>query len=114
RFDEIPRAVISGEVDFGLLIHEAQITYENLGFEKIKDLGVAWMEDTALPIPLGLDVVRKDLGAELALQISEALKASILAANSNRPAAIEYAVKFGRGLAPDLGDRFVGMYVNDD
>lgn len=114
KFDEIPRAVISGEVDFGLLIHEAQITYESLGFEKVKDLGVAWMEDTGLPIPLGLDVVRKDLGRELALQISEALKASILVANANRPAAIEYAIKFGRGLASDLGDRFVGMYVNED
>ncbi len=114
KFDEIPAMVKAGQVDMGLLIHEAQITYESMGFEKIKDLGVAWMEDTSLPIPLGLDVVLKSLGRETALQISDALKASILEANANRPAAIEYAIKFGRGLAKDLGDRFVGMYVNED
>jgi 1,4-dihydroxy-6-naphthoate synthase len=114
RFDEIPKALQAGEIDFGLLIHEAQLTYEKMGFELVKNLGVEWMNDTNLPIPLGLDVIRKDLGQELALQISDALKASIVAANNNRSAAIDYALKFGRGLAKDLGDKFVGMYVNQD
>lgn len=114
RFDEIPQALIDGDLDYGLLIHEAQLTYESLGFEKIKDLGQAWMEDTGLAIPLGLDVIRKDLGRELALEISDALKKSIEVANENRDEAIEYALKYGRGLKKDLGDRFVGMYVNED
>lgn len=114
RFDEIPKALKIGEIDFGLLIHEAQITYESMGFEKIKDLGVEWMNDTGLPIPLGLDVIRKDLGHEFALQVGGALKASIEAANANRSAAIDYALKYGRGLEKNLGDRFVGMYVNQD
>lgn len=114
RFDEIPNALKNLEIDYGLFIHEAQLTYENMGFEKIKDLGVEWMNDTNLPIPLGLDVIRKDLGQDLALQISAALKRSIEVANEHRDDAIEYALKFGRGLAKDLGDRFVGMYVNED
>lgn len=114
RFDEIPAALKRGEVDYGLLIHEAQITYADLGLEKVMDLGVEWSKDTALPIPLGLDVVRKDLGRPLALEIAQALKRSIEAANADRDKAVEYALRYGRGLAKDLTDRFVGMYVNDD
>lgn len=114
RFDEIPRAVQRGEVDFGLLIHEAQITFEQMGFTKIINLGEAWHEDTRLPIPLGLDVVRKGLGKPLALQIWKGLKDSIRIANEQKDPAVEYALKFGRGLKKDLGEKFVGMYVNDD
>jgi len=114
RFDQIPQAVQKGEVDYGLLIHEAQITYSTMGLEKITDLGVEWMNDTHLPIPLGLDVVRKDLGKPLALDIWAALKESILIANRDRSKAVDYALKFGRGLAKNLGEKFVGMYVNED
>lgn len=114
RFDEIPGALTAGEVDFGLLIHEAQITYETLGYEKVIDLGQAWFKETNLPIPLGLDVVRKDLGREFALEVAAALKASIEVAHKNIDAGIDYALKFGRGLKKELGHRFIGMYVNDD
>jgi 1,4-dihydroxy-6-naphthoate synthase len=114
RFDEIPAALQAGEIDYGLLIHEAQITYETFGFEKIVDLGVAWAEETGLPIPLGLDVIRKDLGRETALSIARGLKESIELAHKDRSPAVDYALKFGRGLSKSLGDRFVQMYVNDD
>jgi 1,4-dihydroxy-6-naphthoate synthase len=114
RFDQIPQAVQKGEVDYGLLIHEAQLTFASMGLEKICDLGVEWTNDTHLPIPLGLDVVRKDLGKPLALEIWAALKESILVANRDKSKAVDYALKFGRGLAKNLGERFVGMYVNED
>ncbi len=114
RFDEIPQAVLKGEVDYGLLIHEAQLTYGSYGLEKLTDLGQEWSNDTHLPIPLGLDVVRKGLGKETALQIWQGLKDSILAANANKDAAVEYALKYGRGLQKNLGEKFVGMYVNED
>jgi 1,4-dihydroxy-6-naphthoate synthase len=114
RFDEIPEKLKAGEVDYGLLIHEAQITYETMGFEKIVDLGEAWMNETQLPIPLGLDVVNKSLGREFALTVAQALGDSIKIAHTERDPAVEYSLKFGRGLAKPLGDRFVGMYVNND
>ena len=114
RFDQIPKAVLSGEVDFGLLIHEAQLTYASIGLDKIVDLGQAWMKDTGLPIPLGLDVVRKGLGKEKALEIWRALKESILVANREKDEAVQYALTYGRGLQKDLGEKFVGMYVNED
>jgi 1,4-dihydroxy-6-naphthoate synthase len=114
RFDEIPAALKANQIDYGLLIHEAQITYETFGFEKIVDLGQAWMDETQLPIPLGLDVVNKNLGREFALSVAQALKTSIEIAHRERDAAVEYSLKFGRGLEKPLGDRFVGMYVNDD
>jgi 1,4-dihydroxy-6-naphthoate synthase len=114
KFDEIPAAVTKGEVDYGLLIHEAQLTYGSLGLEKIMDLGVAWMDDTKLPIPLGLDVVRKDLGRDKAIEICAALKKSIEVANEKKDPAVQYAIKYGRGLETKLGEKFVGMYVNND
>lgn len=114
RFDEIPRALHRGDIDYGLLIHEAQLTYRSLGFEKVLDLGEAWMADTKLPIPLGLDVVRKGLGKDLALEIWRGLKESIQVANAQKDKAVEYALRYGRGLQKDLGEKFVGMYVNDD
>lgn len=114
RFDEIPAALQAGEIDYGLFIHEAQITYASHGFEKIVDLGENWMDKTGLPIPLGLDIVRKDLGRDFALQIAAALKTSIEIAHADRDQAVDYALKFGRGLSKQLGDRFVGMYVNND
>jgi 1,4-dihydroxy-6-naphthoate synthase len=114
RFDEIPAALNSGDIDYGLLIHEAQITYESMGLEKVMNLGERWMEETRLPIPLGLDVVRKDLGKEMAVKIGLALKQSIQIGLAQREEAVSYAIKFGRGLSQPLGDQFIGMYVNND
>ena len=114
RFDQIPQAVLKGEVDYGLLIHEAQLTYASMGLEKITDLGVEWSNDTHLPIPLGLDVIRKDLGHGNALRIWQGLKESIQAANNDKDKAVEFALRYGRGLQKNLGETFVGMYVNED
>ncbi len=114
RFDQIPQAVARGDVDYGLLIHEAQLTFAEYGLEKLVDLGVEWSNDTHLPIPLGLDVVRKDLGRDVALQIWNGLKNSILEANKDKSDAVDYALKYGRGLQKNLGEKFVGMYVNND
>ena len=114
RFDEVPRALQRGDVDFGLLIHEAQLTYETMGFSKVINLGEAWHADTGLPIPLGLDVVRKALGKPMALDLWKALKKSILVANEQKDRSVEYALKYGRGLQKNLGEKFVGMYVNED
>jgi 1,4-dihydroxy-6-naphthoate synthase len=106
--------VVDGKVDSGLLIHEGQLTYGDHGLQKVWDAGVWWMEKTKLPLPLGLDVVRKDLGEPLARQISQALRESIVYANAHPQEALEYALQWGRGLDKDLGKRFVGMYVNQD
>lgn len=113
-FDEILPAVARGEVDSGLIIHEGQLTYQAEGLTKVWDAGEWWLRKTGLPLPLGLDVVRKDLGFDLAKQLSQALRDSILYANAHKEEAIVYALQYGRGLNKDLGQRFVGMYVNDD
>jgi 1,4-dihydroxy-6-naphthoate synthase len=112
-FDKIMEAVLSGEVDAGLLIHEGQITYREKGLHKIVDLGQWWHEDTGLPVPLGVNAVRKDLGKQLMRKISELLSQSIEYALSHRPEAVAYAMQYGRGMDADTTDRFVGMYVND-
>jgi 1,4-dihydroxy-6-naphthoate synthase len=112
-FDRIPDAVLAGEVEAGIVIHEGQITYAETGLEKIADLGEVWLSDTGLPLPLGLDVVRKDLGRELAGEISAGLAASIEYAFAHEDEAVEYALGFGRGLDREKARRFVLMYVND-
>ncbi len=112
-FDEIMNAVESGEVDAGIVIHEGQITYEQLGFNKIVDFGELWQKETDLPLPLGLDVVRKDLGLEMAQLISCKLRESIEYGYKNLNDAVNYALKFGRGLDFQLGEKFIKMYVND-
>ncbi len=112
-FDQIQEAVREGKVDAGVLIHEGQLTYENDGVQLVTDLGVMWKEQTGLPLPLGLDVVRKDLGRAVAEASSTALQESIRYARAHQAAAIEYALEYGRGLDTELGGRFVGMYVND-
>jgi 1,4-dihydroxy-6-naphthoate synthase len=112
-FDRIPEAVMAGHVDAGLVIHEGQITYAEMGLEKLADLGEVWLSDTGLPLPLGLDVVRKDLGRDLAGEISAALAASIEHAFRNEDEAVEYALGFGRGLDREKARRFVLMYVNE-
>jgi 1,4-dihydroxy-6-naphthoate synthase len=111
-FDRIPQAVADGLVDAGVVIHEGQLTYGELGLLAVIDLGALWKQRTGFPLPLGLDVVRRDLGLPLARASSEALRRSIEHAETHRDEAMRYALRFGRGLDPGLGDRFVGMYVN--
>jgi 1,4-dihydroxy-6-naphthoate synthase len=112
-FDQIFDAVESGQVDLGLIIHEGQITFEKKGFEKVLDLGQWWHDQYNLPLPLGVDVIRRDLGEETARSFASLFKESILYSLNNRPPALEYAKQYGRGISDELNDRFVGMYVND-
>lgn len=112
-FDKIIDAVLSNEVEAGLIIHEGQLTYNQYELHKIIDLGEWWYDESGgLPLPLGLDVIRKDLGDDRMQQISQILKDSIHYAHNHRKEAIEYALQYGRGLSTDLADKFVGMYVN--
>jgi len=112
-FDEIQQAVQEGHVDAGLLIHEGQLTYAADGLRKIVDLGEWWFERTGgLPLPLGGNIIRRDLGPELMRTISTMLHDSIAHALDNRAAAVDYAQQFGRGLDRSDTDKFVGMYVN--
>ena len=111
-FDKILEAVQSDKVDLGLVIHEGQITYQDKGLQKILDLGRWWYEQTKLPPPLGVDVIRRDLGAETIRSFSKLFKQSIEYALAHRKEALAYALDFGRGISEKLGDRFVGMYVN--
>lgn len=113
HFDQIPEAVKDGKVDAGLIIHEGQLTYQTLGLEKIVDLGEWWFEETGLPLPLGGNVVRKDLGAELIDHATKLLKGSIEFSLANRKDALAYALEFARDMPPELADKFVGMYVNE-
>ena len=113
EFDRIPAAVRDGKVDAGLIIHEGQLTYRQLGLHLVVDLGAWWHERTALPLPLGGNCIRKDLGRPAMRQVTGILKRSIEYSLSHREPAVEYALRFGRDLDRQLADRFVGMYVND-
>jgi len=112
-FDQILDEVGSGRAEAGLLIHEGQLTYEAEGLQKAVDLGEWWLLETGLPLPLGINVARRDLGPDVLHDLSEVLRESILAGLENRSEAMEYALGFGRGLDLELADRFVGMYVNE-
>ncbi|MBI1978108.1 MAG: ABC transporter substrate-binding protein [Candidatus Omnitrophica bacterium] len=112
-FDKILDYVKNGKADAGLVIHEGQLTYQDKGLHKIIDFGEWWWEKTKLPLALGVDVVRKDLGPQMMKTISEVFKESILYAMEHRESALDYALQFGRGISRESGDRFVGMYVND-
>lgn len=113
-FDEIQQAVLDGKAEAGLLIHEGQLTYQDEGLRKIVDLGEWWSSRTGgLPLPLGGNVIRRDLGPEMIAQVSKMLHDSIAYALSHRAEAVEYALQFGRGLDRGKTDTFVGMYVND-
>ena len=113
-FDEVMPAVSSGEVDAGVVIHEGQLTWQEEGFSKIVDLGVWWAEESGgLPLPLGGNVIRRDLGDEMMKSVAALLKESIEYSLTNREKALDYALDYGRGLDRDKADRFVGMYVND-
>jgi 1,4-dihydroxy-6-naphthoate synthase len=113
QFDEILDEVSSGRADAGLLIHEGQLTYAAEGLHKVVDLGAWWQAETGLPLPLGANVARRDLGAEVLRELSAVLAESIRAGLDNREQALAYALQFGRGLDDELADRFVGMYVNE-
>ena len=111
-FDEIIDEVKSGRAQAGLLIHEGQLTYETHGLENVVDLGEWWLLETGLPLPLGINVARRDLGDDMLHDLSEVLRASIAAGLESREEALSYALQYGRGLDRRLADRFVGMYVN--
>ena len=112
-FDAIEEAVERGDVDLGLLIHEGQLTYGDRGLHLIADMGAWWLEETGLPLPLGGNVIRKDLGPEMTRDISRHLRASIAYGLEHRAGALDHAMQFARGLERSRADAFVGMYVND-
>ena len=113
-FDRIMESVASGETDAGVIIHEGQLTWQSSGLHHVLDLGAAWTEDTGLPIPLGLDVIRRGLGDALMARVASALKESIVLARTDEDAAVDYAMQFARGLEPETCRQFVRMYVNAD
>ena len=112
-FDEIEDAVVNGEVDAGLLIHEGQLTFGDRGLHLIADMGEWWFQETGLPLPLGGNVVRKDMGEDLIRTVSRHLRASIAYGLEHRVKALDHAMQFSRGLDRGKADTFVGMYVND-
>ena len=112
-FDQIPDEVAAVRVDAGLLIHEGQLTYPKFGLHLVVDLGVWWQQHTGLPLPLGGNAIRRDLGPEHCRAIARLIRASIEYGLSHRAEAVKYALQFGRGLDGQLADRFVGMYVNE-
>jgi 1,4-dihydroxy-6-naphthoate synthase len=112
-FDQIIGAVAEGRFDAGLIIHEGQLTFQNQGLQLVVDLGVWWQEKTGLPLPLGGNAVRRDLGTVTIRQISRLLKESIRYALEHRADALGYALRYARDMDRQLADRFVGMYVND-
>jgi len=117
-FDEILNVVEAGSIDgeeihAGLIIHEGQLTYASQDLKLVVDLGVWWDEETGLPLPLGCNGIRKDMGEETILEVTALLKESIVHGLENRDPALDYALGYGRGLDRSMADEFVGMYVND-
>lgn len=112
-FDQIIAAVRDGRYEAGLIIHEGQLTFQNEGLLLVVDLGVWWQEKTGLPLPLGGNVVRRDLGTAIIYQISRLLKESIRYALTHREEALTHALQYARDMDRSLADQFVGMYVND-
>src|SRR4030095_16985158 len=112
-FDKIIEAVQSGRCDAGLLIHEGQLFYESVGLHKVLDLGEWWHERTGLPLPMGGNAIRRDLGPTLIKEVSHLLRESIRYSLDNRDDALQYAMQFARDMDTDLADRFVAMWVND-
>jgi 1,4-dihydroxy-6-naphthoate synthase len=111
-FDKIMAAVQSREVEAGLLIHEGQLLFSQIGLHKVVDLGQWWQESTGLPLPLGANAVRRSLGADMGRQISRIIRESVAYALDHREPAVEYALQFARDMDPMLADKFIGMYVN--
>jgi 1,4-dihydroxy-6-naphthoate synthase len=112
-FDQIIPEVLEGKHEAGLIIHEGQLSYEKSGLYRLLDLGKWWYEQTGLPLPLGGNAIRRELGPELIATINKALKDSIQYALDHREEALAYAMQFARDLDPQMADRFVGMYVNE-
>jgi 1,4-dihydroxy-6-naphthoate synthase len=112
-FDKIIPGVLAGDFDAGLIIHEGQLTYSTSGLYRVLDLGQWWRDETGLPLPLGGNAIRRDLGADGMLTITQALRDSIQHAFDHREAALEYAMQFARDLDPQTANRFVSMYVNE-
>jgi 1,4-dihydroxy-6-naphthoate synthase len=111
-FDEIIPKILDGSFRVGLIIHEGQLTFAAEGLKLIADMGVWWKAKTGLPLPLGVNVVRKDLGSDVVREVSRVMRESILAGLENRQEALRYALKFARGMDVATSDQFVGMYVN--
>jgi 1,4-dihydroxy-6-naphthoate synthase len=112
-FDQIIQAVQSGSCDAGLLIHEGQLFYEAMDLHKVLDLGEWWHQETGLPLPMGGNAIRRDLGPEVIHQVSQSLRESIRYSLDHREDALQYAMQFARDMDPELADRFVAMWVND-
>ena len=112
-FEAIMEAVASGDVAAGVVIHEGQLTWEQEGFKRVLDLGAWWEGDTGLPLPLGAVAMRRDVPEDRALDLSAVLKEAVAVGLEHREEALAYAIEYGRGIAPELNDRFVAMYVND-
>ena len=112
EFDQIPAFIKEGKADAGLIIHEGQLTYKSLGLHLAVDLGVWWQERTELPLPLGGNVIRRDLGRQVMQEVTNLVRRSIQYSLDHRKEAVRYALQFGRDLNPELADQFVGMYVN--
>jgi len=112
-FDRILQTVLDGNADAGLIIHEGQLTYADAGCHLVIDLGVWWKEQTGLPLPLGGNVIRKDLGRENLRRITDIVRQSVAYGLSHREKALDHALGYARGMDRGLADRFVGMYVND-
>jgi 1,4-dihydroxy-6-naphthoate synthase len=112
-FDQIPEEVASGRAAAGLVIHESQLTFESYGLVKVLDLGEWWLLETGLPLPLGVNAARRDLGPDVLEDVSDVLSEAIQCALDHRADALEYAVQFGRGIDAAVADRFVAMYVNE-
>jgi 1,4-dihydroxy-6-naphthoate synthase len=112
-FDQIDQKVLAGEVDAGLLIHEGQLTYKDDGLHLVADMGAWWLEKTGLPLPLGGNVIRKDMPRDIQRKVSRHLRESIAYGLDHRTSALDHAMRFARGLDRSKADTFVGMYVND-
>jgi len=112
-FDLILDEVAAGRADLGLVIHEGQLTYGGQGLRKVIDLGAWWKEETGLPLPLGGNAVRRDLGPDLMARLTRLVRETVRYSLDHRQEALEYAMTFARGMAPGIADRFVGMWVND-
>ncbi len=112
-FDQIIETVQKGKADAGLLIHEGQLFYKQIGLAKVLDLGEWWFKKTGLPLPMGGNAIRRDLGSDLIKEVSKYLHKSIVYSMENREDALSYAMQFARDMPPELADRFVAMWVND-
>jgi len=112
-FDQIEQTVLRGDVDAGLLIHEGQLTYKDEGLQLVADMGAWWQQKTGLPLPLGGNVIRKDMPRELQQKVSRHLRQSIAYGLDHRKNALDHAMRYARGLDRSKADEFVGMYVND-